>query len=436
MKLKQVITSVLFFINFTTSAQSVNETPELGIGSQVSEYPNVTWLKGEAVSHFDKNKTYIIECWATWCGPCMGAIPHLNELHRKYKDQITIIGQGVMENDLTKVRKFVRAKGDEMSYAVAFAGGSNSDFAKKWLVPAGVKGIPQTFVIQNNQIVWTPSPVELTEEAIELLIGRKFSLENLKAAQKTSEINIAKDLLLSGKFEESLSILHQLILKNPDNGGALLMKYNVLEKMGRAEEAAAFLEARHQEKLHPEIFLSYYRSLNKRNEQDKLLQVLEADIDRCLADDNTLIADVIMEAYKTYYDRKDYPGLRAFIQRIIAKSTTSRPLFSVAAISQYYPIASPVEAKPVNAAVFTATMKLLEMSQMEFHYLIGSIKMFWNQNERKYAVKLVQSAISAAKRDKQPQNSLEALMKIADSLREGTLPSDKQFQQLEEDAKK
>lgn len=436
MKLTQLITLAFLLLAHSGRSQTKDSHPKLGVGSQVSEYPNVTWLKGERLSKFEKHKIYIIECWATWCGPCMGAIPHLNELHKKYGDQINIIGQGVMENDLTKVRKFVEEKGDDMAYNVAFSGGANSDFAQKWLVPSEVKGIPQTFVIQDNQIVWMPSPVELTDEAIELLLQKKFSLENLRAAEKVSKINVARSLLKTKNFEKVLSVLDSLILKNPDNGEALAMKYNALDKMGKTAEAVAYLEAAHQKKLRIETFLHYYRSLNNNRDQSKLLRVLENDIDRCLADNNSLVADVIVEAYKTYAEMNDYPGLTDFIKRVNAKSSTSRPLFAVVAISPYYPVASPLEAKPVNAAVFAAATKLLSMSQMEFHYLIGCVKMFWQAGEKDYARKLIQSSIAAAKRDNLPKNSVDAIVAIANSLKKGLLPTDEEFQQLEEDAKK
>lgn len=436
MRVIKLIILSLFFIVPTGKAQMSGKEPDLGIGSEVSEYPKVTWLKGESIDKFDKNKIYIIECWATWCGPCMGAIPHLNELHKKYGNQIIIVGQGVMENDLTKVRKFVEEMGDNMAYTVAFAGGSDSDFARKWLIPAGVKGIPRTFVIQNNKIVWMPSPVELTDEAIKLLIDKNFTFENLKAAEKKNEINVAKALIKSNRFAEALVALDSLMLKRPDNGELMAMKFQAMDKMGKTAEAATFLEAIHEEKLRIETFLLYYRSLNKIGDQEKLLRVLEADIDRCLAQNDGLVADVIVEAYKTYAERTDYPALADFIRRVTAKSTTSRPLFAVSAISEYYPISSPVDAKPVNEAVFNAATKLLGISQMEFHYLIGCIKTFWKQNEKDYARKLIQSAIDAAKRDKLPKNSIDAQVKIADSLKKGVLLSDEEFQQLEEDAKK
>jgi len=32
-------------------------------------------------------KVVVIEFWATWCGPCVAAIPHLNELSRKFQNR-------------------------------------------------------------------------------------------------------------------------------------------------------------------------------------------------------------------------------------------------------------------------------------------------------------------------------------------------------------
>ena len=37
------------------------------------------------VKKFEAGKVYVIEFWATWCGPCIASMPHLAELQNKYR---------------------------------------------------------------------------------------------------------------------------------------------------------------------------------------------------------------------------------------------------------------------------------------------------------------------------------------------------------------
>lgn len=34
-----------------------------------------------------KGKVVVVDFWAVWCGPCVGLIPHVNELQKQYKDK-------------------------------------------------------------------------------------------------------------------------------------------------------------------------------------------------------------------------------------------------------------------------------------------------------------------------------------------------------------
>jgi thiol-disulfide isomerase/thioredoxin len=51
------------------------------------------WVNGEVKPADMKGKVVVVDFYATWCGPCMAAIPHNNELLKTYKGQgLVIVG--------------------------------------------------------------------------------------------------------------------------------------------------------------------------------------------------------------------------------------------------------------------------------------------------------------------------------------------------------
>jgi thiol-disulfide isomerase/thioredoxin len=90
-----------------------------------------------------KDKTVVLDLWATWCGPCRKEVPHLVAIQNEYGARgVEVVGLTV-ENpatDAEKVREF--ARDFEINYKVGWA---RADFATE--IMRGNTSIPQTFVI-------------------------------------------------------------------------------------------------------------------------------------------------------------------------------------------------------------------------------------------------------------------------------------------------
>ncbi|BCU76600.1 TlpA disulfide reductase family protein [Luteolibacter sp. LG18] len=158
------------------------------------------FVQGTAPAAWEPGKLYFIECWATWCGPCIASIPHVNELHKKYADKgLRVIGLNVWDDGpYEKVEKFVKAKGEGMSYPVAFVGKGGA-FETAWLKLAGVTGIPHTFLVRDGKLLATQHPGQLTDEVIEkLLAGGDGETQALgviakQKADRAAETQLFKD---------------------------------------------------------------------------------------------------------------------------------------------------------------------------------------------------------------------------------------------------
>lgn len=149
------------------------------------------FIQGEAPTEWAKDEVYIIECWATWCGPCIAAIPHVDELFDTYAEAgLHVLGMNVWEDGKDKVAKFVDDKGEGMSYPVAYVGKGGA-FEESWLKAAGVRGIPHAFVVKNGNLLFTAHPASITEETIKAVLAggdqETAAIQGLEAAKAAKE---------------------------------------------------------------------------------------------------------------------------------------------------------------------------------------------------------------------------------------------------------
>ncbi|MEO6597635.1 MAG: TlpA disulfide reductase family protein, partial [Planctomycetota bacterium] len=145
------------------------------------------WLKGEPVAAFAKDRVYVVEFWATWCGPCIDGMPHLSEVQKKNKDRLTVIGVTSEDehNTLAAAEAMVKSKGESMGYTVAWDDGGKTNAA--WFEASGQDGIPCAFVVDGKGVlVWIGHPQWLDVVLPDVLAG-KGDAEQLAAKLKVIE---------------------------------------------------------------------------------------------------------------------------------------------------------------------------------------------------------------------------------------------------------
>jgi len=216
------------------------------------------WLKGDPVEGLKQGQIYVLEGWATWCGPCRVSIPHLSELQKKYGDKITFVGVSVWEQDWDGVPKFVKEMGDQMDYRVAHD--KNGDFQRGWMEPAKQNGIPAAFVInQQGQVAWIGHPMELDDVLPKVVDGswdiakakleseRQMELESKREAlaQQADAINQKIERALRAeKKDEALTLIDELVALSPELyfGPAVWKSATLLKEMNRPQDAYAYIK--------------------------------------------------------------------------------------------------------------------------------------------------------------------------------------------------
>jgi thiol-disulfide isomerase/thioredoxin len=179
----------------------------LTIGDPAPKLHVAKWVQGDPVQDFDTNHIYIVEFWATWCGPCRAAIPHINDMAQKFKDNgIIVIGQDVWDQD-EKVAPLMKTMGNQMTYRVALDDKSqetNGFMAANWLKAAEQRSIPATFIIdQRGRVAWMGSPYAVTPELLCELLHR-YDTPRVRATFEKQKQEVEKWLKLSQSLNEAI----------------------------------------------------------------------------------------------------------------------------------------------------------------------------------------------------------------------------------------
>ena len=167
---------------------------KLSIGSKAPMPEVETFVRGEKPTFFEPGKTYVIEFWATWCGPCKQSMPHLTTIAEEMKDKGVVV-VGISDEKADVVQRFLDK--DEWKQKARYTIGADPDRSthKAYMEAAGQGGIPTAFIVKEGTVQWIGHPMEMDEPLKQVVAGTY----DAKAAKKSFEDAMADELAQQGK---------------------------------------------------------------------------------------------------------------------------------------------------------------------------------------------------------------------------------------------
>lgn len=289
-------------------------------GDKAPEIKVSKWMQGDAIKTYKKGSVYVVEFWATWCGPCIKSIPHINQLSIKYKGKAEFVGVSIWEEkeDLeNRTAKFMKDMGKDMTYRVAMD--AADDFmATNWMEASYSNGIPTAFIInQEGKVAWIGHPMEM-DEPLAQIIDKKFDIaasreEYKKLVESEQEgrkdyarIEEAEKLYKEGKVSEALAILNELGAKETQIAvDAKMMKLKLLASDNKVA-ATEFIQALSKGDFNDQFAAAIFSIENATEEggnRELALVAAKAVVDN-LKNDDPFLLYYCAPAFSTSKDHK------------------------------------------------------------------------------------------------------------------------------------
>ena len=134
--------------------QEVSERVLLDIGAK-PEFTLTNAVNGETMTQEDLHgKIVVMDFWATWCGPCMAAMPHMFEVQEKYSNK----GVQIVGISLDKTAETLKATIEEKGMPWPNHYDEDRTITKQF----GVKGIPTIYILSpEGAVLWRGHPSQM-----------------------------------------------------------------------------------------------------------------------------------------------------------------------------------------------------------------------------------------------------------------------------------
>jgi thiol-disulfide isomerase/thioredoxin len=204
-------------------------------------------MTGEPVAQLDPGQVYVVEFWATWCGPCLAGMPHISELQTQYGDAVRFIG--VTREDEETVQGFLeeeQSEGKTWKQVITYRLARDLDDATNmaYMQAAGQNGIPTAFIVGRDGVVeWIGHPMAIEQPLASIVAGdwdRAAAIAEFEQQQKLQEIQMELSRVVRAEnWDQALELLDQAQEAMGTSPGLIQTRIAVLQMAGRTAEVPA-----------------------------------------------------------------------------------------------------------------------------------------------------------------------------------------------------
>jgi thiol-disulfide isomerase/thioredoxin len=173
--MKKIFLAAFLYLPIASLSQSalLKAQREL-LNTQVDSITISNYLLNEPTDKDFSSKFKVLEFWATWCRPCLKAVPHLNKLQERFKDRNIVFLSFTYEKPNKAAEAFRKVKFE----TIVVTDTTKATHKKLRIEFNGTMPLPRTVLIDDeNKIIWYGSPEKLTPKLLQQFLRKEAITE-------------------------------------------------------------------------------------------------------------------------------------------------------------------------------------------------------------------------------------------------------------------